>query len=98
MAAPNGAWPVFVDVDRDTLGLSPTALRGFLARYGERRADGVNSRASGWRPACPCIPMYAHCQHDGLENSIWLEEWVVNLPSSVPEGAMGEWRGTEGLG
>jgi len=32
--------------------------------------------------------MYADCQHDGLENSIWLEEWVVNLPSSVPEGVM----------
>lgn len=37
------------------------------------------------------LPMYQHCQHDGLEHSIWLEERVVNLPSSVPEGAMGAW-------
>ena len=34
-----GAHPVFVDVDRDTLGLSPTALRQFLASHAEMR-DG----------------------------------------------------------
>jgi perosamine synthetase len=27
--------------------------------------------------------MYKDCQHDGLENSYWLEDRVVNLPSSV---------------
>jgi hypothetical protein len=32
--------------------------------------------------------MYRQCQHDGLENSCWLEARVVNLPSSVPDGAM----------
>ena len=35
------------------------------------------------------LPMYQHCQHDGLENSYWLEARVVNLPSSVPDGTMG---------
>jgi dTDP-4-amino-4,6-dideoxygalactose transaminase len=34
------------------------------------------------------LAMYADCQHDGLEHSRWLEERVVNLPSSVPEGAL----------
>ena len=29
------------------------------------------------------LEMFKHCQHDGLTNSIWLEERVVNLPSSV---------------
>lgn len=29
------------------------------------------------------LEMFKHCQHDGLANSIWLEERVVNLPSSV---------------
>jgi hypothetical protein len=37
------------------------------------------------------LPMYQHCQHDGLAHSRWLEDRVVNLPSSVPEGAMGAW-------
>src|SRR5690606_12819330 len=30
------------------------------------------------------LPMFQRCQHDGLENSRWLEARVVNLPSSVP--------------
>lgn len=34
------------------------------------------------------LEMYKDCQHDGLENSRWLEDRVVNLPSSVPDGAM----------
>ncbi len=45
-----GAWPVFVDVDRDTLGLSPVALAAFLDQYGERRADGAYNRAKRAAP------------------------------------------------
>ena len=30
------------------------------------------------------LPMYGGCQRDGLGVSRWLEERVVNLPSSVP--------------
>jgi len=52
-----GAWPVFVDVDRDTLGLSPAALRAFLERQAERRSGGVFNRASGRRLAA-CVPMH----------------------------------------
>ena len=33
------------------------------------------------------LPMFADCQHDGLETSKWLAQRVVNLPSSVPENA-----------
>ena len=29
------------------------------------------------------LPMFEHCQNDGLENSIWLADRVVNIPSSV---------------
>lgn len=29
------------------------------------------------------LPMFERCQHDGLENSIWLADRVVNIPSSV---------------
>ncbi len=32
------------------------------------------------------LPMYQHCQHDGLVNSRWLADRVINLPSSVPNG------------
>ena len=34
------------------------------------------------------LPMYKDCQTDGLENSLWLEDRVVNIPSSVPDGAL----------
>lgn len=31
------------------------------------------------------LEMFKNCQQDGLENSRWLEERVVNVPSSVPD-------------
>ena len=34
------------------------------------------------------LSMYKECQTDGLENSLWLEDRVVNIPSSVPDGAL----------
>lgn len=30
------------------------------------------------------LEMFKHCQHDGLKNSKWLSERVVNIPSSTP--------------
>ena len=33
------------------------------------------------------LSMFKDCQSDGLENSLWLEDRVVNVPSSVPDGA-----------
>lgn len=38
------------------------------------------------------LEMFKHCQHDGLENSRWLEDRVVNIPSSVPENQFGRLR------
>ena len=34
------------------------------------------------------LPMFKDCQTDGLEKSLWLEDRVVNIPSSVPDGAL----------
>ena len=36
-----------------------------------------------WRLMCH-LSMFKNCQHDGLKNSLWLEDRVVNIPSSVP--------------
>ena len=30
------------------------------------------------------LPMYVNCEHDGLVNSKWLVDRVINIPSSVP--------------
>ena len=34
------------------------------------------------------LPMFKDCQTDGVENALWLEDRVVNIPSSVPDGAL----------
>ncbi len=52
-----GAHPVFVDVDRDTLGMSPDALRAFLSAKIDRRDGGAYNRATGRRIAA-CVPMH----------------------------------------
>jgi dTDP-4-amino-4,6-dideoxygalactose transaminase len=50
-------------------------------------ARGVMTRPI-WR-LMSRLPMFEACQNDGLENSRWLEDRVVNLPSSVPETEFG---------
>ena len=39
------------------------------------------------------LPMFQDCQTDGLKNSLWLEDRVVNIPSSVPDGALNDFKG-----
>jgi perosamine synthetase len=51
------AHPVFVDVDKDTLGLSPEALKTFLAENSELRADGCYNKKSG-RKMAAVVPMH----------------------------------------
>lgn len=51
----------------------------------------TNSRSVMTRPIWRLmtrLSMFVHCQHDGLANSRWLEDRVVNIPSSVPDGAL----------
>jgi perosamine synthetase len=52
-----GATPVFVDVDEDTLGLSPAALSAFLTEHAGKTADGCFNRKTGKRLAA-CVPMH----------------------------------------
>jgi aminotransferase in exopolysaccharide biosynthesis len=49
-------------------------------------ARGVMTRPV-WR-LMSRLEMFRDCQHDGLEHSRWLEDRIVNLPSSVPEGVL----------
>jgi aminotransferase in exopolysaccharide biosynthesis len=52
-----GADPVFVDVDRETLGMSPDALRAFLAAHVVHRNGCAINRLTGRRIAA-CVPMH----------------------------------------
>lgn len=52
----------------------------------DRFLEEINQAGVMTRPVWNLIsdsPMYHGCQKDGLENSRWFEERVVNLPSSV---------------
>lgn len=52
-----GAHPVFVDVDRDTMGLSPIALRNWLIENAEiRNGECYNKRTN--RRIKACVPMH----------------------------------------
>ncbi len=42
-----GATPVFVDVDRDTMGLSPDALRAFLEKHAVREGNICRNKTTG---------------------------------------------------
>lgn len=53
----NQAHPVFLDADRDTMGLSPIALTHFLEEYAEKREDGTYNKRTQRRIAA-CLPMH----------------------------------------
>lgn len=53
----NFATPVFIDVDKDTMGMSPKALSDFLEEFGEKREGGCFNKRTGKRLAA-CIPMH----------------------------------------
>lgn len=53
-----GARPVFLDIDGDTLGLSPEAVRGWLEKECEQRSGVCVHKASGLRVRA-CVPMHS---------------------------------------
>lgn len=52
-----GAYPVFVDIDEDTLGLSPTKLKGWLEANADIVGDKCVNRTTGRRIKA-CVPMH----------------------------------------
>ena len=53
----NNAAPVFLDVDEDTLGLSPKALERFLDTFAVEKAGRVSNKTTGQRIAA-ILPMH----------------------------------------
>jgi len=67
-AAYCGARPIFLDVDRDTLGLAPRALQQFLAHRCRMRQGKCYNRDTGRRIAA-CLPMHTFghaCRIDNI--------------------------------
>jgi perosamine synthetase len=53
----NGANPIFIDVDIDTMGLSPQAVENFLIEFGEVREDGCYNKKTGNKISA-CMAMH----------------------------------------
>lgn len=81
----NGAHPVFVDVDRDTFGMSPTALQRFLATYAEQRNGSVWNKSTGRRIAA-CVPMHTFGLPCRIEEIAGIcSEWGIALVEDTAE-------------
>jgi aminotransferase in exopolysaccharide biosynthesis len=97
----NGAEPVFLDVDYDTMGLSPKAVLTFLEEFGQKRETGTFNKKTGKKIAA-CIPMHTFGFPVHLEELIsvcldWnipiLEDAAESLGSfykGKPTGAFGK--------
>ena len=53
----NNASPIFLDVDMDTMGLSPIAVAEFLEENGDLRDDGCFNKKTG-KKISACLPMH----------------------------------------
>jgi aminotransferase in exopolysaccharide biosynthesis len=53
----NGAAPIFLDVDIETMGLSPNAVGEFLEEFGDLRDEGCYNKKSG-KKISACLPMH----------------------------------------
>jgi len=95
------AIPVFVDVDKDTMGMSATALKAFLEANAEMKNGAAYNKASGKRIAA-CVPMHTFgfpCRIDEIAavcaeyNIALVEDAAESLGSSYK----GKHTGTFGL-
>ena len=50
--------PIFTDVDKKTLGMSPESLSHFLEEFGDLRDDGYCWNLKTGRPIRVCVPMH----------------------------------------
>jgi len=80
-----GAKPLFIDVDLDTMGLSPSALKIFLESNAEKRADGTFNKFSGNRISA-CVPMHTFgfpCRIDEIAKIC--ADWGIALIEDAAE-------------
>ena len=81
-----GAQPVFIDVDKDTLGMSPDALQIFLQVSAEKKADGFTYNKSTGKKISACIPMHTFGFPCRIEQIVAIcREWNIVLIEDAAE-------------
>lgn len=89
--------PVFLDVDRDTMGMSPVALRSFLDAHAEVRGDDCWNKKTGRRISA-CVPMHTFgipCRIHEIHEIC--REWRVPLIEDTAE-ALGSYAQDQHVG
>lgn len=97
-----GAEPVFVDVDRHTLGLSPQAMQAWLEEYAVMDDQGNCRHRDSQRIIRACLPMHTFGHPADLDGIIQVcEKWHIALVEDAAEslGSLykGKHTGTFGL-
>jgi len=89
-----GAEPLFIDVDRRTLGLSPTALEAWLGEHALVDDVGVCRTRDGHRAIRACLPMHTFGHPADLEGLVAVSErWHLPLVEDAAESLGSSYRG-----
>ncbi|PTX42604.1 aminotransferase in exopolysaccharide biosynthesis [Christiangramia gaetbulicola] len=81
----NNAEPVFLDVDRDTMGLAPHAISEFLQNYGELKEDGCYNKQTGKKIAA-CLPMHTFGFPARIDEIVNIcEKWNIPVVEDAAE-------------
>ena len=88
-----GANPVFIDVDRDTMGLSPDSLERFLTNNAELRDDGCYNKVTKAKISA-CVPMHTFgfmCRIDKIIKIC--KEWKIPVIEDAAEALGSSYKG-----
>lgn len=88
------AHPVFLDVERDTMGLSPDSLKQFLEKNAELRSDGYTYNKNSGRRIKACIPMHTFgfpCRIDLISDLC--KRWNITLVEDAAESLGSYYKG-----
>ena len=89
----NGASPVFLDVDLDTMGLSPQAVEDFLEEFGELR-NGICFNKKTNKRIAACMPMHTFGFPVHLDELIRIcDKWNVPVVEDAAESIGSEYKG-----
>ena len=80
-----GAQPIFIDVDKDTMGLSPSALHGFLEKNTHIKNQQCINNKTG-RVIKACVPMHTFgqpCRIDEIKDIC--DRYYINLIEDAAE-------------
>jgi perosamine synthetase len=89
----NNAHPIFLDVDLDTMGLSPKAVLAFLEEYGELRDNGCYNKKTG-RKISACLPMHTFGFPVHLDELISVcNTWQIPIVEDAAESLGSKYKG-----